>query len=99
MTNQIIEQKSETTCPNCKADLTQDYSVNREYINKDADEVDEDDQATDEDDNASVTCEGFYKKDSAGHYFFEPQSDCDLSTGRFDLLDDSDTCASCDHNL
>jgi hypothetical protein len=93
MTSQTIEQNNETTCSNCKADLTQDYSVSREYINKGAGGLD------DEDNEASVICEGFYKKDGAGDYHFEPQSDCNLSTGRFDLLDDSDKCAYCDHQL
>lgn len=74
---------STTSCPGCKADLTAPESVTREYANKDGESKDD-----------SVFAQGHFE----GGVF-----ECDrfdgFGGGRFDLLDDSDTCAVCDHPL
>jgi len=68
----------------CGADLSKNSSVKRDYVNKDG----------------SAGCFGF------GHYYGPPlngQYECDtspdLSIGRWDLLDNSDTCAGCGAEL
>ncbi|WP_229623876.1 hypothetical protein [Vibrio parahaemolyticus] len=70
-------------CPNCFADLTQEGSVSRTYVNKD-------------DDDAIVVVSGQYEgKDEC----FESNGSVDLSGGRYDCLDDSDCCNACDAQL
>ncbi len=70
-----------TTCSHCKADLTLDDSVVRVYVNKDG--------KTDED---NIQAEGKYLTDGT----FESTSFSGFPEGRFDLLDDSDSCNTCD---
>jgi hypothetical protein len=47
------------------------------------------------DDGENIHAEGHY--DSEG--YFEPERHVDLSQGRFDLCDGSDTCTQCNHIL
>lgn len=84
----ISIETSKPICSFCSSDLTQDSSVSREYVNKDSSSED-----------SVVSCLGYFKKDRFNEYFFEPQTNCDLSSGRFDLLDDSDSCSSCENKL
>jgi len=72
---------AEIICETCGVCLENRYAVVREYINKDGDN--------------SVFSEGHFVLDKAGDMFFEPDISISLSHGRFDLLDDSDTCANC----
>lgn len=68
------------TCPKCKADLTIKDSVTRTYINKDTEE------------EGDVKAQGHYDKNG----YFESDHSVDLSEGRYDLVDGSDTCTTCD---
>lgn len=67
----------------CGADLSNRESVKRTYINKDA-----------SDDDTSLD------QASLGHYSeegdYEPDTPVDLSNGRYDLVDGSDTCVECE---
>lgn len=78
-------KQSLTTCDKCKADLTERDAVTREYANKDGEE--------------SQFCEGFYKQDSNKEFHFEASNSVNLSGGRYDLLDNSDTCTHCGHQI
>lgn len=71
-------------CKNCQADLKEKNSVTREYINKDG-----------LDDSDNVSAQGHYTGDGE----FISDSFNGFGDGRFDLLDDSDTCSYCDYQL
>lgn len=77
----------EKHCPHCKADLHAPEAVERHYINKDAPETMGD----------SSDAIGFGHYDHEGD--FEPDRPANLSGGRYDLMDDSDRCASCGGQL
>jgi hypothetical protein len=83
----VPKEEDNYSCPNtiCGEDLTKPQSILREYVNKDK--------------GASVFCLGHYQKDSTGDYFFEPDESVDLSSGRYDLAEDSDSCIICDQRL
>ena len=72
-----------TACPHCRADLTQPESVTREYANKDTDS-----------EEGGVFAHGHYEND-----VFESDRFSGFGGGRFDLLDNSDTCSACDGQL
>jgi hypothetical protein len=76
-------------CPSCGSNLTSKNSIRREYINKDA--ADENDT-----EHPSTFSTGHYEKDSRGDTYFEPDQPAFLQKGRFDLVDNSDTCIKCD---
>ncbi|QOX80808.1 hypothetical protein FY034_17445 (plasmid) [Trichlorobacter lovleyi] len=77
----------EKPCPHCKTNLCAPGAVERHYIDKDAPE----------------TMGDFSDAIGFGHYDhegnFEPDHPADLSGGRYDLMDDSDRCASCGGQL
>lgn len=75
---------SQVTCAECSQDLRERGSVTREYVNKDGGE--------------SEYCVGFYIKEGM-HFHFEPSGDVSLAGGRYNLLDDSDKCTNCHHQL
>ncbi len=75
---------SQITCAKCHQDLREVDSVTREYVNKDGGD--------------SEYCKGFYTKND-NDFTFEPSSDVSLAGGRYDLLDDSDKCTNCNHQL
>lgn len=74
-------------CPHCKADLNAPEAVERHYINKDASE----------DAGEETDAIGYGHYDHEGT--FEPDRPADLSGGRYDLMDDSDRCATCSGRL
>ena len=73
-----------THCPGCGNDLGAEESVIREYVNKDGDSSDD-----------SVFASGHYDENGD----FESDRFDGFGGGRFDLKDDSDVCACCDHPL
>lgn len=72
------------TCPHCLANLSLTDSVTREYVNKDGDS-----------EASSVYAHGHYDQQGT----FESDRFDGFGGGRFDLLDDSDSCSSCDQSL
>ena len=82
------EQNSQSAdiCPHCGVSLLESDVVARTYINKDS--------VDDENNCDEVIAYGHYKD---GH--FESDSFSGFSGGRYDLLDDSDTCTVCDGQL
>lgn len=70
-------------CPNCGSRLDLESAVRREYVNKDGESQDD-----------SVFALGHYKHDE-----FLSDEFPGFPNSRFDLLDDSDTCAHCEHQL
>jgi hypothetical protein len=77
-------QKNICTNTHCKAKLTENDSVTREYVNKDSLDA-----------NDNVFAQGHYTDDGE----FINDSFNGFDGGRFDLLDDSDTCSTCNHKL
>jgi hypothetical protein len=91
--NQDNESGYPAKCHHCGVDLTVEDSVARTYFNIDValDSEDSEDCDLDTDD---LVCLGHYEKDH-----FEPDESVDFSGGRFDCLDDSDKCGTCDGQL
>lgn len=84
-TNMYEKELSITVCPNCKSDLTEEGAIRREYAHKDG--------------ACSQFSEGFLEQDLNGNFNFETSGSANLSGGRYDLLDDSDKCSNCEHQL
>lgn len=73
------------TCPHCKASLNEPLSVSREYIDKDG-----------EDASSSAFAIGHYAQSQHGEFVVE-EFDGFSKGRRYDLLDNSDVCLTCDN--